>query len=129
MLPPPPLADLALGEVQIPLPLLIRGRLPCPGCRARVSRVQQILPPLRLLKERRIRVEHGIVVRDDVEVLPAKFGEELLRLRQQRRFTLEMPDTPIPAQGVAVRREKNERIARQVLLSDRVRQPLQFVPV
>src|SRR5262249_32937993 len=64
VLPPPPLPDLALGEVEISLPFLISGRRPGPRWRLRVPRVEQIFLPLGFGIERRVWVQHGILMRD-----------------------------------------------------------------
>jgi hypothetical protein len=74
-------------------------------------------------------VEHGVLVGDDLEVLRAHLGEERCRIRPQRGLELEMAHAAIPAEGIAVGRQIDERVAGDSLLAERMAEPAELCGV
>src|SRR5262245_23318720 len=99
---PPPGGRLRVREIDQALSLAIAGPR---GPRALVPLGEKKTAQLRLREERRLFVEHGVLVGDDLEVLRSYLFHDGGRIRPQPGLPLEMSDTLVPAERFTVRRK------------------------
>ena len=112
---PPPRAHRRVREVEMALALaVVRDAAGAPL----VARRQEVAARLGLGEQRRLFVEHRILVCDDLEVLRSHLVEQRRRPGPELGLELEMPHPAVPALGLAVAREVDERVARNALLAD-----------
>src|SRR5262245_31446303 len=111
---PPPGRRLRVREIDQALPLTIAGPR---GARALVTLGQEKAAQLRLCEERRLFVEHGILVGDDLEVLRSYLFHDGGRIRPQLGLPLEMSDALVPAERFTIGREIDHAVARNPLLA------------
>src|SRR5262245_24172721 len=111
---PPPGRRRRLRESDQAPPLTIAGPR---GARALVTLGQEKAAQLRLCEERRLFVEHGVLVGDDLEVLRPYLFHDRGRIRPQLGLPLEMSDTLVPAERFTVGREIDHPVARDPLLA------------
>ena len=92
-----------------------------PAPRARSPR-QQVAARLGVGEQRRLLVEHRVLVGDHLEVLSPRLVEQGGRVRPELGLELEVPHAAVPAEGLSVAREVDQPVARDSLLADRARQ-------
>src|SRR5205807_2881358 len=80
---PPPRAHGRVGEVDVALAFAIARRRAGRARRPLVAAREEIAARLRLREQRRVLVEHGVLVRDDPEVLALRLLEHRGRIRPE----------------------------------------------
>ena len=112
---PPPRAHRRVREIEMALPLtIVRNAAGAPL----VARRQEVATRLGLVEQRRGLVQDRILVGDELEMLSPHLVEQCGRLGPEIGLELQMPHPAVPALGLAIAREIDERVARNPLLAD-----------
>src|SRR5262249_9349161 len=127
MSPPPPLAHRRVAEVEEALPLAVVRAPALRRRRPRIALGKEEPARLRFRKEGRSLVEHGILVRGDLEVLGARLIDHALRIAPELGIEAQVSNPLIPPPRLPVARQIDEPVARNALLADGRWQPTELV--
>src|SRR5215467_14561975 len=124
---PPPRAHRRVAEVEEALPLAVVRAPALRPRRPRIALGKEEAARLSFREERRGLVQHGVLVRGDLEVLRARLVDHAPRIGPEPRIEAEMAHPAIPPPRLAIARQVDEAVARNAFLSDGAGKAAQLV--
>src|SRR5262249_52496277 len=115
---PPPLAHRRVAEVEEALSLAVVRASALRPRRPSIALGKEEAARLRFRAEGRGLVQHGVLVRGDLEVLRARLLDHAPRIGPELGIEAEMTHPAIPSPRLAIARQVDEAVARNAFLSD-----------